>query len=324
LPGPTNVCRSVEILADATLPRVLNGVSFVRSRRRVLRSVPRRVVSLQVVVNDSIAATTMPFTGAHPMAVLPLLRWRRTLGLDATCLVIGSMAPDVEYFVRGGSLGVISHTARGLVAWNLPVTLILGALLHAIVKWPLLLVAPAAISSRAVALVGGPWRERWGLAAVASCAISAVLGAASHIAWDSFTHADKWGTEHVRALTARVTVPLYGTTAVHRVLQYVSTVVGLIVLTVVVVRALRRAPARAIPALPRIRARIGFALGIAAGSALAFARIAAVDHLDINTLVINAIDGVLGGVLVASALLYRAGRRAARCLPPVPSGATSG
>ena len=33
----------------------------------------------------------MPMTAAHPLAVLPLRRWR----LDTTCLVIGSMAPDL-------------------------------------------------------------------------------------------------------------------------------------------------------------------------------------------------------------------------------------
>jgi hypothetical protein len=266
------------------------------------------VVSLDVVVNDSIAA--MPFTAAHPMAVLPLMRWRRRLGLDATCLVIGSMAPDVEYFVRGNRIATISHTALGLVTWNLPVTLILGAVLHAFVKWPLLLIAPAAISRRAIAWVGTPWRECWGVAAVTSCAISAVLGAASHLAWDSFTHANQWGTEHVHALDARITVPLYGETAVHRVLQYGSTAVGLTVLAIVVFRALRRVPPRTLAALPRTRARICVSLCIALGVALAVARIPAAER-GIDTLVIGPLDGVLAGVLVASALLYRAGRRAA-------------
>ena len=36
----------------------------------------------------------MPFTAAHPMAVLPLWPARRRLHLDATCLVTGSIAPD--------------------------------------------------------------------------------------------------------------------------------------------------------------------------------------------------------------------------------------
>jgi len=49
----------------------------------------------------------MPFTAAHPLAVLPLVRRHRRLGLDPTCLVIGSMAPDRyrRHGCRGARLG---------------------------------------------------------------------------------------------------------------------------------------------------------------------------------------------------------------------------
>lgn len=40
----------------------------------------------------------MPFTGSHPAAVLPLLRW----GLIPSALVIGSMSPDLGYFLPLG------------------------------------------------------------------------------------------------------------------------------------------------------------------------------------------------------------------------------
>ncbi|MDQ7908342.1 DUF4184 family protein [Phytohabitans sp. ZYX-F-186] len=37
----------------------------------------------------------MPFTGSHPAAVLPLVRW----GLPPAALVIGSMVPDLPYYL---------------------------------------------------------------------------------------------------------------------------------------------------------------------------------------------------------------------------------
>ena len=37
----------------------------------------------------------MPFTGSHPAVVLPLLR----IGMPASALVIGSLTPDLPYYL---------------------------------------------------------------------------------------------------------------------------------------------------------------------------------------------------------------------------------
>jgi hypothetical protein len=252
----------------------------------------------------------MPFTAAHPMAVLPLVRWRR--GLDATCLVIGSMAPDVEYFIRGRPFQTISHSLLGMVTWSLPVTLILAAVLHAIVKWPMLAIAPVAVARRAVAAVGAPWPARWSAAALASCAVSAVLGGASHLAWDNITHTYGWLPTHVRALWGRVQLPVVGSIPVVSLLQHGSTVIGLTVLTVVVVRALRRETPQPLPEpaeLPRLAARGCLVLCIAVGLAAMYVRLAMLHESYLGSVVVAAIDGVGTGVIVASGLLWRLGRR---------------
>ena len=51
----------------------------------------------------------MPFTGSHPAAVLPLMRW----GLMPSALVIGSMVPDLPYFLPVPDLGN-THSLIGL------------------------------------------------------------------------------------------------------------------------------------------------------------------------------------------------------------------
>jgi len=256
----------------------------------------------------------MPFTAAHPLAVLPLVRWRGRLGLDPTCLVIGSMAPDFEYFVRAEQLSTISHTFRGLWLWDLPATLIVGALVHLVVKWPMLLVAPAAVARRAARVIGAPWRARWNIAAILSCLVSTVLGSATHLVWDSVTHAKGWGPRHVHALTTPVRIPLAGTMVVHRVLQHASTVVGLVVLTVVLVRAFRRCPGAAVPALPRTAARACVAACMIAATALTTARLAAMHLTDIGDLIVGVLAGVLAGTLLASAFLFRPGRLLQRAI----------
>src|SRR5512140_877585 len=256
----------------------------------------------------------MPFTAAHPMAVLPLVRWRRRLGLDPTCLVIGSMVPDFEYFVRAEQLSTISHTFRGLWLFDLPATLILGVLVHTLVKWPMLLVAPIALARRAAPAISAPWQARWGAAAGVSCTVSAVLGSATHLAWDSLTHAKGWGPRHVHALTTPIRIPGYGTMVEHRLLQHTSTAIGLIVLTVVVVRWFKSCAAVTIPEVPRVAARGCVAVCMIAAAALTTARLVVMHKTDLGDLIVGLIAGVLAGVLLSSAILFAPGRRLQRAL----------
>ncbi len=51
----------------------------------------------------------MPFTLAHPAAVLPVKnKWPHLF--NGTALILGSMAPDFEYFIRFKAQGTIGHS----------------------------------------------------------------------------------------------------------------------------------------------------------------------------------------------------------------------
>ena len=65
----------------------------------------------------------MPFTLAHPAIVLPLAA--KKLRMSATGLVIGSMVPDFEYFIRMRTESKYSHTLAGLFWFDLPLGLLL-------------------------------------------------------------------------------------------------------------------------------------------------------------------------------------------------------
>lgn len=249
----------------------------------------------------------MPFTAAHPLAVAPFVRVR---GLDATCLVLGSMAPDFEYFVRGQQVSTISHTPLGLLLFDLPVTLALAVLFHALVKWPLLAVAPRAITAGAIAPA-----HRWRWRALLVGVPSALLGSATHLAWDAFTHAQGWGPRHYHWLKEPVALPVLGPMALHRVLQHTSTLVGLVGVTLLVLLALRRQPPTALPALPRTAARLAFALLVPALASLSIYRVVRLHLRDPGDLVTAAISGGLAGVLLASLLTLRPARRLAVARP---------
>ena len=70
----------------------------------------------------------MPFTPAHVAAVLPVVGRERPRWVVPCALVIGSMVPDVLYFVPIGDYRAVSHSLRGLVTLDLLLGLVLAGL----------------------------------------------------------------------------------------------------------------------------------------------------------------------------------------------------
>ncbi|MBQ0851036.1 DUF4184 family protein [Streptomyces sp. BH-SS-21] len=167
----------------------------------------------------------MPFTLAHPAAVLPLLR--RPFGRAA--LVAGALAPDMPYFVVTTGLPVsaqswyepftnatTSHTASGAVTVSLPYALALWALLR-VGHRPLASLLPIPDHAPPPRTAGTQARRAGWIA------LSALIGIATHLAWDAFTHHDGFFVTHAPWLTS----PLVGSLTWARALQHASTVGGL-------------------------------------------------------------------------------------------------
>ncbi|MGE0549069.1 MAG: DUF4184 family protein [Kofleriaceae bacterium] len=247
----------------------------------------------------------MPFTAAHVAAILPAVHWHHRLRLDPTCLVIGSMVPDFEYFVRGEQVSAISHTFIGLAVWCVPMTLILAALYHHVVKWPVLLAAPRRLLRSFGSVERAPsFRAPRDLL---SMTIAAAFGGLTHILWDGATHARGVFVRAFPELKARYVAPIIGETALHRILQHGSTLVGLAIVIAYLVPSIARRPAM-ITSEHRGRAQWTFVACIALCVGLMHVRLH-VSHLDDpGSLVVGSISGLLGGTLLASFALRRAGR----------------
>jgi len=167
----------------------------------------------------------MPFTLAHPAAVMPL---RRLKYLPVLALVVGSMAPDIPYyFPTRFDLAVgDTHSLYGSIVRDIP----MGMAVLAIV---LLLRGPlTALMTERARWVSLREAERftssplnWLLAIPAL-----VIGAWTHIVWDGFTHPGTWLARRVDALSAPVNLFGVYTGVVSHVLQYASSVVGLAVI----------------------------------------------------------------------------------------------
>jgi hypothetical protein len=189
----------------------------------------------------------MPFTLAHPAAVLPLrgLRYLRTAPL-----ILGAMAPDLPYYVPSALGRHLPETHS--FAGSLSIDPLLGyaALLAVFVlRAPLTALLPARARWLCLnALVPFRRAPEWAFAAFAILA-----GVWTHLLWDSFTHKDGWMVHRVEALSAPVTIGPYTEELCH-VLQYVSSAFGLIVMAVWYAR-LRTPRATAAPSAARSPAR---------------------------------------------------------------------
>ncbi len=177
----------------------------------------------------------MPFTLSHPAAVLPLAR----RPLVPSALVAGSIAPDVFWFVpRLHSVGLTETHEFTAVLWLDPlIALVLLAVFHVLLKRPLLALAPRPLAERLPRHFDGK-RPGW-------IALSLVLGAATHVGWDAFTH-ESGGPAFLRT-------PLVTGVDVGRLIQLVSTIAGAAILAWWLRKWYRHAPAE--PAPPPLRHR---------------------------------------------------------------------
>jgi hypothetical protein len=204
----------------------------------------------------------MPFTLAHPAAVLPLRHVRYLRGAP---LIIGAMTPDLPYYFSTGLSGHVlrieTHSLVGSYTVDLPlgIAILVGLLL---LRNPLTVLLPA--RARWLCLHAlEPFRRsalEWVFAPFA-----VLIGVWSHLLWDSFTHGGTWAVRHFPVLGETITLGWYAGQISH-ILQYASSGVGLAIVVWWYAR-LRVPPAAHLGEAAR-RARAGPALLLVAGAAL--------------------------------------------------------
>jgi len=196
----------------------------------------------------------MPFTAGHPAAVAALAR----CGLPVPALVIGSITPDLVMMLPIPVSEVVHfvHTPLGLVTADLAIGVAAFAVWQGFLGPALIALAPKALRRRlpetltlpsscgaACGAGGRAWLGRWhhppSLLGWWRVVLAVLLGAATHLVWDSFTHDWMWGPEHIAWLAERHG-PLLG----WQWAQRLSDLVGLTVVAAWVAAWWRRAPVR--------------------------------------------------------------------------------
>lgn len=161
----------------------------------------------------------MPFTVSHPAAAFPIWPLVRRGAIPLAPFVVGAMAPDFEYLFRLEPLSLISHSARGLLVFCLPVGvatwLLWEGFLRAAGRDLVALPARPELSVRALRPVD-----------LAKGILAVGVGSLSHVTWDAFTHRYTWIDDRWALL--RETAVSFGgqDVAWFSVFQHASTVVG--------------------------------------------------------------------------------------------------
>lgn len=155
----------------------------------------------------------MPFTFAHPAIILPFYK-SKTFSRFFTLLVIGSMSPDFEYFLRLQTYSKYSHTIPGIFYFCIPASLVIFFLYEKVIK-PELTRYFLQKEVTTISIIRSNTDILLGITAI-------VIGAFSHILWDSFTHIGGFFVTHYPIFFQQY----FGSIPMFKILQHGSTLVG--------------------------------------------------------------------------------------------------
>lgn len=253
----------------------------------------------------------MPFTISHVAAILPL-RGRGERGLPLAALAAGSMSPDLPYFqpfVDWRLMSPPTHGVTGILTWDL---------LFGMAMWTAWRAGAAPLHD----LVPDPIRNRWRPAgwpanphAWLLVIVAVLVGAATHVLWDEFTHAGRFGATQIPAIGADYPMA-WGPFPGYRLLQYASGVIGLAVVAWVGLRQpSREGGPRPRPGLARV---VAWLVPLSAATAAAIQVVARQEPADLRAMAFATITAAIGTatavliVITAGHALTGAGRRALR------------
>jgi hypothetical protein len=163
----------------------------------------------------------MPFTVSHAAAVLPLHRWSQHK-LPLTALMIGSMAPDFGYFFSHEASRQVTHSFAGLFLFSLPA---------GFAVW---LFYVAFLEKATITLLSDRWHTRFAhteaitTPLIARASLAIILGAATHLLWDAFTHRGTFVSDAFPGLLGPT--PGADWLPVHHLLHGLSSIAGLALL----------------------------------------------------------------------------------------------
>jgi hypothetical protein len=240
----------------------------------------------------------MPLTFSHPALILPA-KYLPAKWISMTGLIIGSVAPDFEYFIRMRVESLYSHTWTGMFWFDLPLSLLLTFIYHYIIRNSFICNSPVFLKKRLSRYIDFNWMDyfKHHFFTVIICLL---VGIASHIFWDGFTHPHGDFVKMLPFLHETMTF-----SGIHipnfKVAQYISTILG----GIIVFYAILRIPKATSYAKSRNPVYYWFIV-IGTGIVAANLRIlTGINYWDYSTVATSTLSGLIAGSIVAPLLLER-------------------
>ena len=163
----------------------------------------------------------MPWTLSHPAIVLPLRRFSPP-PLDFVALVIGSVTPDIGFYIDRFDLSTFAQTLPGSFLACLPTGVILLLFYYFFCR-PVCYPLPSPHRQALLPLCPDfpTGLLRWGI-----ILLSLLLGAWTRNFWDAFTHEHGWFVDRIQWLQQPVLQVGSTTVCMFLLLQELSTLVG--------------------------------------------------------------------------------------------------
>jgi len=232
----------------------------------------------------------MPFTGSHPAIIIPLLKSRI---LSVSGLIMGSMVPDFEFFIRLEAEVIHGHSILPIFWLNIPTALLTISLYHIVVRNQLILHLPAFFRSRFRPFLTFNWLAYLKLNYF-KVIISILIGNMSHLLWDSFTHKYGFFVELLPLLKyIFFEIPLF------HLLQYAFSLFGAWAIFHFIYK-MRQFPLKNYMA--KIEFSIYWLLVIVTTIALYFIRYDAADYAQFTSRIVFLCAGFLLGLIIASSI----------------------
>lgn len=177
----------------------------------------------------------MPFTPAHILAVLPAQIYKPTLPFSA--LAIGAMIPDIPLFFPFMPHYRLMHSLEGLFLTCLPLGVLAYFLIQVFYRTPVSELLPVYFRVR-LPRQRSNWLSPSHFWIAALCVL---FGAFTHVLWDSFTHTGRWGVRLLPFLSESYYF-LFREMTIYKFLQYTSTIIGLVIVSIAMFLWFRKAP----------------------------------------------------------------------------------
>lgn len=171
----------------------------------------------------------MPFTFSHPALVLPFYKKEnKYTSIDMTGLVLGSMAPDMEYYILNLPTTTMGHTIYGFLTLNLFLCIIWAYIFHFIIKKPFISNMPTPFDIWLYPIYKSKFKLN-GIKQLIIFIYSAIIGMVTHIFIDGFTHSNTFFTRTIPILRENINfsgniMPNY------YFLQIMTSIIGLILI----------------------------------------------------------------------------------------------